>query len=184
MVKHLGGALLVGLALVEAGRVARRAAAGRPRALLEAAAVLWSVPLLALYFAWKYSAHDLAGLQQDIWSMRFVPLGGLPSLVALDTAPEYLAQILVTLPVVALLIVKLRAVDGRLAVISCCFLFVALSFTGIAAQSITRYAWTLWPLSLGALALDDRAAGWALCGVLACVSAWCAAGHVLGTAAF
>ena len=146
--------------------------------------MLWTVPLLAWYFVWKFTAHDLAGLQQDIWSMRFLPLGGLPSLVALDTAPEYLAQIVVTLPLVALLIVKLRAVDGRLAVISLCFLFVALSFTGIAAQSITRYAWTVWPLSLGALVLTDRATTWALCGVLFCVSAWCAAGHVLGTAAF
>ena len=186
MVKHLGGALLLGLALIETWRGIRAPARGatRGRAVLEAACVLWTVPLVAWYFAWKFQAHDLAGLQQDIWSMRFVPLGGLPSLVALDTAPEYLAQIVVTLPLAALLIVKLRAVDARLAVISLAFLFVALSFTGIAAQSITRYTWTVWPLSLGALALDDRATGWALCGVLFCVSAWCATGHVLGTAAF
>ncbi len=182
-VKHLGGPVLAGLALIE-GRRLLHTEAGRGRALLEAAGVLWTVPVIAAYFWWKFTAHDMGGLQQDIWQMRFVPLGGLPSLVSLGTAPEYIAQIVVTLPIAVLLMVRLRGVDGRLALLSALFLLLALSFTGTAAQSLTRYTWSIWPLALGALALRDRAVVWMLCGVLFCVSLWCAAGHVQGTAAF
>lgn len=182
-VKHLGGPVLMALALIE-GRRVWAAGAGRGRALVEAAAALWTVPVIAAYFWWKFTAHDMAGLQQDIWEMRFVPLGGLPSLVSLGTAPEYIAQIVVTLPIAVLLGLRLRAVDGRLALLAALFGLLALSFTGTAAQSLTRYTWTLWPLALGVLALRDRAVVWMLCGVLFCVSLWCATGHVLGTAAF
>jgi 4-amino-4-deoxy-L-arabinose transferase-like glycosyltransferase len=182
MIKHLGGPVLVGLALIEGLRVMR--AERRGRALLEAAAVLWAVVPVAAYFVWKYTAHDMAGLQDDIWQMRFVPLWGPASLVAMGTAPEYVAQIYVTLPLVIWLVYKLRVVDGRLALIAGLLLLEALSFTGIAAQSSTRYMWSIWPLALGGLTLTDRSVGWALCGVLFIVSAWCAIGHVLGTAAF
>jgi hypothetical protein len=70
-----------------------------------------------------------------------------------------------------------------LAAIAIATLLVALSFTGVAAQSINRYAWGCWPLAFGALRLRDRAAVWALVGVLFLLSAWCGIGHVRGTLA-
>ena len=69
----------------------------------------------------------------------------------------------------------------RLVVLGACFALVALSFTGTAAQSSTRYLWTIWPLALGALAVRDRGVVAALAGWLFCLSAWCGIGHVLGT---
>jgi hypothetical protein len=182
MVKHLGGPLLVALAVIEGLRVTRSERRGR--ALAEAAAVLWVVVPIAAYFVWKFTAHDMAGLQDDIWQMRFLPLWGPASLIAMGTAPEYVAQIYVTLPLVIWLIARLRVIDARLAIVAGLLLLEALSFTGIAAQSSTRYFWSIWPLALGVLTLRDRSLGWALSGVLFIVSAWCAVGHVLGTAAF
>ena len=182
MVRHLAGATLLALGLIEAWRVLRAPAGTRGRALRESLAALAVVPLVAAYFAWKFTAHDLAGLERDIWAMGFSPLGGLPSLLELID-PELLPVLLLTLPLCALLIVGLVRLDGRLAVIAVITLLVALSFTGVAAQSINRYAWSCWPLAFGALRLRDRAAVWAIVGVLLLASAWCGIGHVRGTLA-
>jgi 4-amino-4-deoxy-L-arabinose transferase-like glycosyltransferase len=182
MVRHLAGATLLGLALVEGLRLLRSPAGTRGRASLEAAAALATVPLLAAYFAWKFSAHDLAGVQRDLWAMGFSPLGGPASLLEL-LDPETVAELFVTLPLAGLLIVGLARLDPRLAIIAGATLLVSLSFTGIAAQTINRYVWSAWPLALGALRLRDRAAVWALAGVLLLLSAWCGLGHVRGTLA-
>jgi hypothetical protein len=32
------------------------------------------VPLLAGYFAWKFTVQDLAGVERDLWAMGFAPL--------------------------------------------------------------------------------------------------------------
>jgi hypothetical protein len=181
MVRHLAGATLLALGLIEALRVLRRPAARR-HALLEAVTVLAVVPAIAAYFAWKFWSQDLAGLERDIWAMGFSPLGGVPSLLELID-PELLPVLLLTLPLCGLLIVGLARLDGRLATVAIVTLLVALSFTGIAAQSINRYAWSCWPLAFGALRLRDRAAVWALVGVLLLLSAWCGIGHVRGTLA-
>jgi 4-amino-4-deoxy-L-arabinose transferase-like glycosyltransferase len=184
MIKHLGGPLLVALALVEGARVWRPSGVSPGRALAEALAVVWAVVPVAAYFYWKFTTHDLAGLEQDIWNMRFVPFGGPPSLVSMDIAPDYVAQIYATLPVAVLLLVKLWSLDKRLFLISLLLIFEALSFTGIAAQSSIRYVWSVWPLALGALALADRGVVWALCGLLFLTSLMAGVGHVLGSAAF
>jgi hypothetical protein len=182
MVRHIAAPVFIALAVIEGWRLLR-SQTSRGRWLAEAAAALWAGAPVAGYFLWKFQAHGLAELQQDIWQMHFSFLGGPASLVALGTAPEYLAQIYLSLPLVLLLAARLRRVDGRLVVICALALVLAYSFTGIAAQSITRYSWTLWPLALGALAIPDRGVQRALAGVLFCLSLWCGFGHVLGTAA-
>lgn len=181
MVRHAGAFQLVALGVLELGRLLR--ADDRRRALGEAALSLWAVLPIGAYFAWKYSAHGLAELQDDIWRMRLVPLGGPFSLISAGATPEYVAQILASLPLALLLLVRLARVDGRLAVLAGCGLLLFLSYTGTAAQSLTRYVWTLWPLAAGALALADRAVVLALTGWLLCLSLMVGVGWVLGTAA-
>jgi hypothetical protein len=182
MMRHLAGATLLGLGLVELARVVRAPRGARGRAAGEALAALATVPLLAGYFVWKFMAQDLAGVERDLWAMRLVPLGGPASLLEF-TDPETVALLFLTLPLAGLLATGLARLDVRLLVIALATLLVALSFTGIAAQSINRYAWSAWPLALGALRLRDRAATWALVAVLLLLSAWCGIGHVRGTLA-
>jgi hypothetical protein len=183
MVRHAGGTLLLAVGFVELFRVLRTASGRRGRALLEAVAACWTALPLAAYFWWKYTAHDLAGLQERIWSMGVSPFGGVPSLIEMGTSPEHIAQIYATLPILVWLLLRARRVDGRLAVIGFVSLLMLLSYTGTAAQSFLRYSWTLWPAALGALAVRDRGAVWAVAGLLFCVSVLMGAGHVLGTAA-
>lgn len=183
MVRHAGGALLLAVGLLELWRVVRAAPGQRSRSLVEAVAACWAALPLAAYFWWKYTAHDLAGLQERIWNMGVSPFGGLPSLVEMGTSPEHIAQIYATLPILVWLLLRARRVDGRLAVISFVSLLMLLSYTGTAAQSFLRYSWTLWPAALGALAVRDRGAVWAVAGLLFCLSVLMGAGHVLGTAA-
>jgi hypothetical protein len=182
MMRHLAAVTLLGLGLVELVRVVRSPRDGRGRAAGEALAALAAVPLVAGYFVWKFTSQDLAGVERDLWAMGFAPLGGPASLLDF-TDPETMAALFLTLPLAGLLIVALARLDVRLAVIALVTLLVALSFTGIAAQSINRYAWSAWPLALGALRLRDRAATWALVAVLLLLSAWCGLGHVRGTLA-
>lgn len=183
MVRHAGAALLLALALVEGLRVLRAPASARRRALTEALLLCWTAIPVAAYFIWKYTAHDLAGLQQDIWRMGFSPLGGLASLLSEGATPEYVAQIYATLPVVIWLLFRARAVDARLTVLGLISLLLLLSYTGTAAQSLMRYMWTLWPAALGVLSLRDRGLVLALAAMLFCLSLMMGMGHVLGTAA-
>jgi hypothetical protein len=183
MVRHAGGALLLAVGFLELWRVVRAAPGQRGRSSAEAVAACWAALPLAAYFWWKYTAHDLAGLQERIWNMGVSPLGGLPSLVEMGTSPEHIAQIYATLPILVWLLLRARRVDGRLAVIGFVSLLMLLSYTGTAAQSFLRYSWTLWPAALGALAVRDRGAVWAVAGLLFCLSVLMGAGHVLGTAA-
>jgi len=202
MVRHLGApvfAALLGIELLrvlrcgpggaqragggEAGGPGGGGGTGRSRAVLEACAVLWGALPLVAYFVWKFQAHDLGGLQEDIWSMHFAPLGAPASLLRLGVGVQNVVLIYLSLPLALLLLVRLRAVDGRLALVVACWLLLALSFTGLAAQSFTRYVWTFWPLALGALALRDRAVVVALGALLFLLSLWCGVGHALGTAA-
>jgi|GEM_PF-6965729 len=182
MVRHLAGATLLGLGIVEALRCARSPRGARGRAAVEAVAVLATVPLLVGYFVWKFTAHDLAVVQRDLWAMGFSPLGGPASLLQL-TDPETIGPLFLTLPLTGLLLAGLVRLDARLAILAGVTLLVALSFTGIAAQSVNRYAWSTWPLLFGALRVRDRAALWSLAGVLLVLSAWSGIGHVRGTLA-
>ncbi|MCB9897024.1 MAG: hypothetical protein H6825_03355 [Planctomycetes bacterium] len=178
MMRHLGAPLLLALGLVELVRVVRRRTR---RALLEATALLWTGPLLVAYFVSIWDAVDTH--QREIFAMRFVPFGGPPSLLALGISVESVLLIFMTLPLVVLLLARLRAVDGRLLLVALLTLVTAVSFTGIAAQSFTRYAWAIWALPLGALAIRDRAVTWTLAAFLGIVSLWCAVAHVQGSAA-
>ncbi len=113
--------------------------------------------------------------------MEFSFLGGLPSLLRLGTAPEYIVQILFSLPLVGLLIGRLLRVDARLALLALLLAVLSLSYTGIAAQSAGRYLWSIGPLALGALLITDRALGYALAAFLFLLSLQAGIGHVLGT---
>ena len=180
-VRHLGAPTMLALGLIEGARVLR-GPTPRGRAITEAAAALWAGLPLAGYFLWKFSSHDLEGLQEDIWQMRFAFLGGPASLVA-RVGVQNLALILLSLPLALFLLAKLRAVDGRLALVVLLTLVTALSFTGAAAQSFTRYTWSFWPLALGALAVKERGVVALYVGVLLLLSVWTGVGHVMGTAA-
>ncbi len=182
MVRHIGAPFLLALGVIELLRVLR-ASEGVPRKLLEACAALWAALPVGGYFLWKMSAHDLNGLQEDIWQMRFSFLGGPGSLYELGIETSFVVLIYLTLPIVILMGVKLRKLDGRLALLALLMGVLALSYTGLAAQSTTRYLWTLWPLALGAMELHDKAVVRALAGMLFLLSVWTGVGHVLGTAA-
>jgi hypothetical protein len=111
----------------------------------------------------------------------FSLLGGLPSLLALGTAPEYIVQAALCVPLAVALLVSLARVDRRLALLTGLMLALSLSSTGVAALSTGRFVWTLWPLALAGLRVRDRALGWALCAVLLLWSVQAGIGHVLGT---
>ena len=195
MTRHIGAPFFLALGLVELLRIVRAgsgSAAGagggaggitRGRAFGEACCALWAGIPVAAYFLWKMSEHGLNELQEEIWQMRFSFLGGPGSLIDLGIGTQYIALIYLSLPLVLALCVKLRAVDARLALVSVLLLLLALSYTGLAAQSSTRYMWAIWPLALGGLELRDRALTWGLAGVLFGLSVWTGVGHVLGTAA-
>ncbi len=182
LVRHLAGATLLAVGVIEVLRVARPVRVRRRRALLEAAAALSATALVAGYLTWKYVSHDLARVDAELWGMHFRLLGGPASLVGL-VDPESIAVLFLTLPLVVLLLVGLARLDWRLALVASLSLVVALSFTGIAAQSVNRHAWSAWPLALGVLRVQDRAVGWALAGVLFMLSTWCGLGYVRGTLA-
>lgn len=169
---------------VDAGlRWMRAAKEARGRALLEAAALLSSGLLLAPAFYYRFVAHDLGGVQERLWSVSFVPLGGPLSLIERVDA-EFVVLIYASLPIALLLLVKLWRVDRRLVLLSATSLFLMLSFTGVAAQSFLRYVWALWPLALGALALRDRACLWALAAWMVFIAFFTGITHVQGTGPF
>jgi hypothetical protein len=118
---------------------------------------------------------------EQLFAMGFVPLGGLPSLLALGTAPEYIVQAALAVPLALALLVVLARVDARLALLTGLMLLVVLSSTGVTAQSTGRFVWTLWPLALAGLALRERTLGWALVALLFLWSVQAGVGHVLGT---
>jgi len=184
-VRHAGLAFVCGMLLLEGCRVfAAPAGAARLRAAVEAGmfAALAAVPTAA-YFAWKYLVQDFGGAQRELFDTRLLPLGGLASLLAAGVPPENVAVLALTLPLAFALLVRLWGVDRRLAVVTGVQLLLALSVTGIGAQSTNRLVWALAPLALGALAITDRVLLLGACGVLFLVSLWCGIGHVLGTAA-
>lgn len=180
-VRNAAVVLFLAWGACEFRRVIVADAARRGRALGEAAALLWGGLALLPWFAWQYGTHDLAGAQRDVFGMEFSFLGGLPSLLRLGTAPEYIVQILFSLPLVALLIGRLLRVDARLALLALLLAVLSLSYTGIAAQSAGRYLWSIGPLALGALLITDRALGYALAAFLFLLSLQAGIGHVLGT---
>jgi hypothetical protein len=186
MVRHLGATLFLCWAVFEAMRLVRSRTRGR--SLAEAAALGWAGVPVAAWFLWKFSAHDMAAIQERVWDMRFVFLGAPASLLAgsatrAPLSPEYVLMIYMSAPLVLWLGWRVLRLDPRLGLLTALGLVLALSYTGAAAQSFNRYAWSLWPLALGALRLRDRGAVWAIAGWLLLLSAWCLIGHVQGSAA-
>jgi hypothetical protein len=182
-VRHAGVAFVGGLLVVESWRVAR-AGAARARALAEATllAAVAALPTAA-YLWFKFRVQDMGAAERALFDTRFVPLGGLPSLLHSGAPPENVVLIYLSLPLALALLVRLWSVDRRLVVVTGLQLLLALSITGIAAQSLNRLVWSLAPLALGALAIRDRALLAGACGVLFMVSLWCGISHVLGLAA-
>jgi hypothetical protein len=181
LVRLLGIALFVGLALIEGRRVLRARGPARRRALLEAACVLSGGLGAAAWMVYAERVLHYGESIRETFGMGFSPLGGLPGLLALGTAPEYVVQAALCVPVALALLVPLARVDGRLALLAGCMILLALSSTGVAAQSTGRFVWTAWPLALAGLALRERALGWGLCGLLFLWSVQAGVGHVLGT---
>jgi len=186
MVRHLGATLFLAWATFELVRLVR--ARHKGRALAEAAALGWAAVPVAVWFLWKFSAHDMAAIQEQIWDMRFVFLGGPASLLAGSItrpalSPEFVLLIYMSLPLVLWLVWRSLRLDSRLGLLTVLGLLLALSYTGTAAQSFTRYAWSLWPLALGVLGMRDRGAVWTVAGWLGLLSLWCVIGHVQGSAA-
>jgi hypothetical protein len=161
--------------------VLRAGGARRPRALLEAAAALSGAVGVTAWLTYAERAHDYSAVAGELFAARFSLLGGLPSLVALGTAPEYIVQAALGVPIALALLWLLSRVDGRLAFLTGLMLVLSLSSTGVSAQSTGRYLWTLWPLALAGLRVRDRPLGWALCGLLALWSVQGGIGYVLGT---
>ena len=181
LVRHLGAPVFVMLLLVEGRAVWRAGPGDRGRALLEAVAALWAATLVAAWLVYAERAHGLSTVSREQFAMELSFLGGLPGLFRLGAAPEYIVQAALAVPLAVALILRLRRVDGRLALLSALMLLLALSTTGVAAQSTGRYVWSVWPLALAGLALEDRVLGWGLCGLLFLLSLQGGAGHVLGT---
>lgn len=186
MVRHLGATVFVCWAVFELLRIVR--ARSRGRALLEAAALGWAGVPVTAWFLWKFSAHDMAAIQERVWDMRFVFLGAPVSLLTgsatrAPLSPEFVLMIYMSLPLVLWLGWRAARLDARLGLLTALGLVLALSYTGAAAQSFNRYAWSLWPLALGALGLRDRGAVWTIAGWLLLLSTWCLVGHVQGSAA-
>lgn len=182
LVRHVAAATLVGVGLIEAERLHRAARGQRRRASGEACAALAAVAPVAAYLAWKFGQHDLGRVDAELWGMHFSLLGGPASLQEI-LDPESIAMLLLTLPLALLLLTGLVRLDGHLALVAGLQMALSLSFTGIAAQSVNRYVWSIWPLALGVLRLPDRAVAWSLAGVLALLSAMCGLGYVRGTLA-
>ncbi|HTE06371.1 MAG TPA: hypothetical protein VK824_09260 [Planctomycetota bacterium] len=184
-VRHAGVAFVAGLLLLEGLRVVAAGAGGpRRRALLEAGVVaaLSALPT-AGYFVFKYRVQDFGAVQAALFDSRLVPLGGFASLLAKGAPPENVAVLALGVPLALALLVRLWEVDRRLALVTGGQLLLALSVTGIGAQSVNRFTWALAPLALGALAVTDRVLLYGTAGVLFVLSLWCGIGHVLGTAA-
>ncbi len=186
LVRHAGAVLFVAWALLELRRVLRAGARGR--ALLESAALGWAGVPTAAWILRAFAEHDLAAVQQRLWDMRFVLFGGPWSLAVGSDArpalsPEFVVLVYMSLPLVLWLGLAARRLDARLGLVALIGLVLALSVTGAAAQAFNRYAWSLWPLALGALAVRDRGAVWAAAGGLLLLSTWCVLGHVQGSMA-
>jgi hypothetical protein len=181
LVRLLGNALFIGLVLIEGRRVLRARGPARRRALFEAALALSGGLGAAAWMIWAEQVLHYSESIRETFGMGFSPLGGLPGLLALGTAPEYVVQAALCVPIAVALLVPLARVDGRLALLAGLMILLALSSTGVAAQSTGRFVWTAWPLALAGLALRERALGWGLCGLLFLWSVQAGVGHVLGT---
>lgn len=181
LVRYLALPIFAGLFLLEARRVLRAPAPERGRALIEAACALSGGLGAAAWMFYAVNVLHYSEAAEQLFAMGFVPLGGLPSLLALGTAPEYIVQAALAVPLALALLVLLTRVDARLALLTGLMLLVVLSSTGVTAQSTGRFVWTLWPLALAGLALRERVLGWALVAVLFLWSVQAGVGHVLGT---
>jgi hypothetical protein len=181
LVRHLAIPVFLGLLLLEGRRVLRARGPGRGRALREAACALSGGLGAAAWMVYAERVLHYSDALEQHFAMRFSLLGGLPSLLALGTAPEYIVQAALCVPLAVALLVSLARVDRRLALLTGLMLALSLSSTGVAALSTGRFVWTLWPLALAGLRVRDRALGWALCAVLLLWSVQAGIGHVLGT---
>lgn len=186
MVRHLGATLFVAWAVFEVLRLVRSRTRGR--ALLEALCLGWAGLPVAGWFAWKFSEHDLSTVQQQVWDMQFAFLGAPASLLTggelrPPVSLEFVVLIYMSLPLVLWLGWRATRLDKRLGLLTLLGLVLALSYTGTAAQAFNRYAWSLWPLALGALAVRERGVVWMASGWLLLLSIWCVLGHVQGSAA-